>query len=168
MHCQVSNTMYVCKNYFPWQQLICIEFSCWLERRRKSRSADHPGGCHRILAGKKYFRYLEKGGFGWIVSESAPASGPFSDWGGGGGGVLQSPENPPPPLMATALLCKQWAKLGGGSYIIKLLQLYFIFTGIHSTKIYQELRLCKLSLILTFASSSQCFFSLLSVVLKVI
>ena len=46
-----------------------IQLLTWIERRRKSRSADHPGGCHGILAGKKYFRYLEKGGgFGRIVS----------------------------------------------------------------------------------------------------
>ena len=36
--------------------------------RGASDKKSHPGGCHGILAGKKYFRYLEKGGFGGIVS----------------------------------------------------------------------------------------------------
>ena len=56
------------KNYFPWQQLICKVQSALnaavdlIGEEKSSRSADYPGGCHGILAGKKYFMYLEKGG----------------------------------------------------------------------------------------------------------
>ena len=66
----VSKKIFSMATAFVKCKVHWIQLLTWAEaeRRRKSRSADHPGGCHGILAGKKYFRYLEKGGFGRIVS----------------------------------------------------------------------------------------------------
>ena len=81
--CQLAQPLHAARKLLPSQQhnvskklFSMATVDCKVQsalndlsgEERVDRSADHPGGCHKILAGKKYFRYLEKGGLGRIVS----------------------------------------------------------------------------------------------------